>query len=218
MPQSLKRVEAANALPFTTYRTRFFPSPLDPVTIPSIPPLSYEIRLEAWSSLTSDEFSACFNLIASTSADAYAASSVGWSPAKKRKEMQLPDLRYLLVLAPSEDNNKKVEGFVSFMLTYEDGHEVVYCYEIHLSDRMRARGIGRHLVQLVEEAGIMAGMEKSMLTVFVENEAARRFYDRLGYRVDDYSPGPRKLRNGTIKEPTYLILSKTLVNAENRER
>jgi len=32
----------------------------------------------------------------------------------------------------------------------------------------------------------------------------------LGYGIDEYSPLPRKLRTGTIKEPDYHILSKLL--------
>ncbi|EKV04297.1 Acyl-CoA N-acyltransferase [Penicillium digitatum] len=101
-------------------------------------------------------------------------------------------------------------GFLSFMATYEDGKEVVYCYEIHLSPAARGRGIGKLLMDRMEGIGRAVGLEKSMLTVFKSNEIARRFYERLGYEVDEYSPRPRMLRNGTIKDVDYLILSKML--------
>ncbi|CAG8909390.1 unnamed protein product [Penicillium egyptiacum] len=103
-----------------------------------------------------------------------------------------------------------VLGFLSFMVTYEDGKEVVYCYEIHLSPTARGRGAGTLLMGRMEGIGRAIGLEKSMLTVFKSNESARRFYERLGYEVDEYSPRPRKLRNGTIKDVDYLILSKML--------
>ena len=103
------------------------------------------------------------------------------------------------------------EGFLSFMLTYEDGREVIYVYEIHLAETLRGGGIGRHLMGMVEEIGRKVGVDKVMLTVFVANERARQFYERLGYGVDEYSPQERRLRGGVVKAPDYVILSKTLI-------
>ncbi|KAL8765470.1 MAG: hypothetical protein Q9194_006555 [Teloschistes cf. exilis] len=205
------RIEEANRLSLASYRNSFLPSSLDPAPASGEPHLAYSIRFEGSSTISPTDLNACFNLIASSSANAYASSSIGWSPAKKRKEMKLLDLRYLLVeLRPTDQSDQRIDGFLSFMLTYEDGYEVVYCYEIHLAPYMQGQGIGRHLMTLVEEAGTKAGVAKSMLTVFVENQAAIEFYEKLGYLVDEYSPEPRKLRNGSIKMPTYSILSKSL--------
>ncbi|KAJ5280765.1 hypothetical protein N7478_006137 [Penicillium angulare] len=209
------------------------------------------------STIPAADLEACLNLIELTSSEAYAASGVGWSRTKKRKEMQLPDMKYLIVrdsaltgnsagarvgadadadrsdgpakdedgtelgVAGSEDKSedseslgnkadKGVLGFLSFMVTYEDGKEVVYCYEIHLSAEARGRGLGGLLMKRMEEIGRSVGLEKTMLTVFKSNMAACRFYEKGGYVVDEHSPQPRKLRNGTIKEFDYLILSKRL--------
>lgn len=63
-----------------------------------------------------------------------------------------------------------------------------------------------------EDIGRRVGLEKTMLTVFKSNTKAVRFYKRCGFEIDEYSPQPRKLRNGTVKEPDYLILSKMLDN------
>lgn len=128
--------------------------------------------------------------------------------------MRLPDMRYLLIKSVGEGAQRAgaVEGFLSFMLTYEDGYEVVYCYEIHLGPQLRGSGVGKRLMGLMEEVGRAAGVVKAMLTVFVENEAALRFYEKLGYEVDESSPAPRKLRNGVVKNPTYHILSKSLAS------
>jgi hypothetical protein len=70
-----------------------------------------------------------------TSAEDYKKSKNGWKPRSKRKEMKLLDLKYLLV--KSGGNEGKVEGFMSFMPTYEDGYPVIYCYEIHLSTALQ---------------------------------------------------------------------------------
>ena len=103
-----------------------------------------------------------------------------------------------------------VEGFMSFMLTWEDGVEVIYCYEIHLAERVRGMGLGRRLMGRLEDVGRKAEVGKAMLTVFRKNEAAVRFYERLGYEEDEFSPRPKKLRNGVVKELDYLIMSKSL--------
>jgi hypothetical protein len=191
------------------------------------PHSTYTINLETASTISPTELEQCFELITLTSSSAYQASGLGWIPDKKRQEMRLPDMRYLIVRnsaaghaghaekgegeGEGEEKEKvQVEGFCSFMLTYEDGREVVYCYELHLAPRLRRLGLGKKLMGLVEGVGRKVGVEKAMLTVFVENRGGRRFYEGLGYKVDEYSPRPRRLRGGVVKEPTYLILSKRL--------
>ena len=206
----MPRIEAANALSLPAFKQAYMPN--DPAKSTFTSPntdTTYYITLQTSSTISPADFDACFHLIESTSASAYRTSSVGWSAAKKRKEMRLPDLRYLLVRAGGSATGV-VEGFVSFMLTYEDGHEVVYCYEIHLSPGLRGCGLGGRLMRRVEEVGIRIGVEKAMLTVFVANVGAVEFYGRLGYEGDVYSPRARKLRNGIIKKADYVILSKEL--------
>lgn len=196
------------------------------------------------------DLEACLDLVELTSGEAYAASSGGWSRPKKRKEMKLPDMKYLIVRgegrsaatqsprrdaadaparaseatpsadewedigfeadAGAEKEQGEILGFLSFMVTYEDGKEVVYCYEIHLSSEARGKGLGRLLISRMEDIGKAVGLEKAMLTVFKSNTVARAFYEKGGYGVDENSPQPRRLRNGTIKEVDYLILSKML--------
>lgn len=52
--------------------------------------------------------------------------------------------------------------------------------------------------------------EKTMLTVFTANERGVRFYEKLGYAKDEYSPPAKQLRNGTKVEAEYVILSKAI--------
>lgn len=95
---------------------------------------SYSISLEASSSLHKDDFEACFNLIELTSSEDYKRSVDGWKPKNKRKEMKLLDLKYLLA---KNDSTGNVEGFLSFMPTYEDDFPVLYIYEIHLAPSLQ---------------------------------------------------------------------------------
>ena len=182
--------------------------------------MDYVLDLYTAKTIPSADFEACFGLIELTSSNAYDGSSVGWSPSKKRMEMKLPDMKYLIARRTSRSEKQKDEsepakpilGFLSFMVTYEDGKEVIYCYEIHQSPEAQGLGLGRQLMMTCEDIGRRVGLEKIMLTVFKSNTKAMRFYERCGFGVDEYSPEPRRLRNGTVKEPDYLILSKMLDN------
>lgn len=200
------------------------------------------------------DLEACLDLIEETSGSAYATSGIGWSRPKKRKEMKLPDMKYLLVRGTREtgritdepsssptlqskpgsgsglggldsgsdvmagnrqgealsSEDGRILGFLSFMVTYEDGKEVIYCYEIHLSSMARGKRLGALLMARMEGIGKLIGLEKAMLTVFKSNKGAREFYKKGGYEVDENSPPARTLRNGTVKEYDYEILSKVL--------
>ena len=197
-------VEANNSLTHAAFAERFL-SNIDLTFTPPSSTKAYQITLETSESLGPESLDECFNLIATTSRQHYAPSSMGWHPKQKLKEMRLPDLRYLLVRQSLES---PLAAFASFMLTYEDGREVVYVYEIHMVNEVRGSGLGKMLMGIVYEVGRRVGMEMVMLTVFVSNEGARSFYEKLGYVTDDYSPQPRVLRNGTVKYPDYTILSK----------
>ena len=215
MAPAIGAIEMSNALPLAEYRKKFWPHNTTVTHTHKDVSRTYSISLESSSTLSDEDFRACFNLIASTSSDDYEGSSMGWSPAKKWKEMRLPDLRYIVLKQKEDDKGQdglsEVEGFLSFMLTYEDGYEVIYCYEIHLSPQLQGTGLGKRLMAMMEGVGKAARVEKAMLTVFKTNKAAMSFYERLGYDEDEYSPRPRKLRGGVVKEPDYMILSKPLI-------
>jgi N-alpha-acetyltransferase 40 len=94
---------------------------------------AYALRLVRAGLLTDDELEACFNLVDETSGPDYRASTVGWRPDRKRKEMRAEHLRYVLVL----NHRQEVRGFISMMPCFEEGLAVVYCYEIHLKEELR---------------------------------------------------------------------------------
>jgi ribosomal protein S18 acetylase RimI-like enzyme len=52
---------------------------------------------------------------------------------------------------------------------------------------------------------------KVMLTVFNSNQRGVRFYEKLGFTKDEFSPPPKILRNGTKVETEYVILSKSIL-------
>ncbi|KAH7412422.1 acyl-CoA N-acyltransferase [Cadophora sp. MPI-SDFR-AT-0126] len=175
----------------------------------------YTLTLTPSSALSPTDFTSCFNLIERTSSDDYRHSKDGWNPRAKKREMRLLDLKYLLVRRHEKEDGGngegKVEGFVSFMPTWEDGVPVVYCYEIHLGEGLRGTGLGKTLMHYLLTIGkAIPSVKKVMLTVFTRNERAVAFYRKLGYEKDEYSPLPRVLRNGTVVEAEYVILSRAV--------
>lgn len=186
----------------------------------------YEISVHTASTIPATDLESCFKLIELTSSAAYKDSSMGWSASEKRKEMKLPDMKYMILRRRATANipngYENVEGddqssdtgefagFIEFMVTYEDGYEVLYCYEIHLMPEVQSQGLGEELMERFERIGRAIGLEKAMLTVFKSNSRALKFYMRVGYTEDESSPRPRKLRNGNVKEADYMIMSKSL--------
>ena len=116
-------------------------------------------------------------------------------------------MRYLVV---RRSGQPQILGFASCMLTYEDGKEVIYLYEIHLMDQLRGVGLGRYLIELVSGIGRNAGVEKMMLTVFNRNTQAAEWYSRLGFSNDEFQPEAKTLRSGVVKQGDYRILSRSI--------
>lgn len=54
---------------------------------------------------------------------------------------------------------------------------------------LQGKGLGKFLMQLLELMGRKARVARLMLTVFHGNAAARGLYSRLGYTLDEDSPG-----------------------------
>lgn len=172
----------------------------------------YSLSLSQAQSTSDDDLEACFYLVKETSEKDYAASSRGWNPKFKREEMREPDLRYILI----KDSSDQVCGYTSLMPTIEEGQAVVYCYEIHLKPELRGTGLAGLLMGFLDTvARNIEVVEKVMLTVFTCNTRAVKFYQHCGFGVDDISPRRRKLRNGVVKEPDYVIMSKRVERAQN---
>jgi N-alpha-acetyltransferase 40 len=198
----VKLVETVNALPFPDFMSRYVPHWGHVESCPDQDGLYWHCG-DA-NGLLRKMIPDCLELVELTSRAHYEASEIKWSSTKKRKEMELPDMKYLI----ATDREGSVQGFVSFMVTYEDGYEVVYIYEIHFAPNWQGKGMGKRLMAVVEDIAHNVGVAKVMLTVFRANDRAISWYFTLGYQEDEFSPGPRKLRNGTIKQPSYAILSK----------
>lgn len=158
----------------------------------------------------------------------------GWNDWKKRKELEDSNARFIIATyaeASAEENpgtdasNTKDNptattssaalptstvgqplAFIHMRFEMEGDDPVLYVYEFHVERAVQGRGIGRFLMQSTELISRKAGLAKVMLTVFKANFAANGLYSKLGYTLDESSPG-------TV-DPAgnhgYEILSKSL--------
>ncbi|KAA8913030.1 acyl-CoA N-acyltransferase [Sphaerosporella brunnea] len=201
-------ITAHNALRLSALQTHL---PAPPASPPGGAASAASITLHTTSTIPAHTFTACFELVAKNMMAMYKRSSMGWSAPAKRREMMMPAMRFLVMSIPAgEDAEEEVLGFASFMVTQEEGEEVIYCYELQLAESVRGVGHGARLMQVLEGFGKNVGLAKAMLTVFAENTGAMRFYRRAGYDIDKISPKPRVLRSGEVRDPSYYIFSKAI--------
>ncbi|KAI7199051.1 hypothetical protein KC343_g811 [Hortaea werneckii] len=176
-------------------------------------------ELESAKSMSSDHLNLCFSLIEATSIQDYKNSSFGWCPKRKKKEMKEKGMRYVMIERDNPD--EPLHGFLSFLPTHDSSPSVpvLYIYEIHLREIARGKGNGKILMQTAMQVAKNLGVEKVMLTCFLSNKKALRFYRKCGFRVDACSPEEKSTRK-TVLKPDYVILSRRVngsTEAENQE-
>lgn len=127
-----------------------------------------------------------FDLVSQNMRELYEASQWGWSENAKRKELVHRDAWYLVARSEADDSPV---GFIHFRFDMDDGMSVLYCYELQLESRVQRRGLGSHLMRLLDQLAAHFRMCKTVLTVFKSNTGALAFYQKaLGYRIDETSP------------------------------
>ncbi|GLC68754.1 hypothetical protein PLESTF_000733200 [Pleodorina starrii] len=109
-----------------------------------------------------------------------------WSDTKKRKQLTSAASRFLI--AHDAGAGRAPLAYVNYRFEEDEGHAVLYCYELQVTPAAQSRGLGRMLMELAERIAWGAGMSKLVLTVFCENTAAVAFYLKLGYDLDETSP------------------------------
>jgi len=97
-------------------------------------------------------------------------------------------------------------AFIHMRFEMEGDDPVLYVYEFHVESTVQGRGVGRFLLQAAELISRKAGLAKIMLTVFTANSVANGLYSKLGYTLDETSPGTVD----PVGNHGYEILSKLL--------
>lgn len=105
-----------------------------------------------------------------------------WSWTPKRVAGHMRQRENMVVIAKADGE------LVGFVMAHF-GAERVHLTLLGVDQEHQHRGIGRKLVQWVEESAVVAGIFTVNLEVRATNHAGRRFYARLGYRELGASPG-----------------------------
>lgn len=109
-----------------------------------------------------------------------------WEDASTSSSSSSPSSSTLLKSSRSKaltqsTTTSQIVGFLSFMITDEEGAEVIYTYELDIHPSYQKLGLGKRLMVIMEAFGDKVQVEKSMLTCFDSNVGARRFYEKIGY-------------------------------------
>jgi ribosomal protein S18 acetylase RimI-like enzyme len=91
---------------------------------------------------------------------------------------------------------------------YERESDYLHFHRLSVLPAYRRRGVGRLLIDYVENRARALGLTGVRLGVRLALERLRSYYDRLGYRFREY-----RTHSG-YPEPTYAILEKDLRRAE----
>ncbi|KAL7414834.1 acyl-CoA N-acyltransferase [Mrakia frigida] len=163
---------------------------------------------------TPAEKTSIFSIFSSNMKSFYVDSSFGWKPLVKKAELFHSQARYIVARRSPSSFSGEVAGYLGWRFvvdeTVEGGEDaVVYLYELSISPKHQKMGLGRILVEGVEELGRKAGMKKVVLTSLKKNLGAVAFYSRMGYEIDPTSPS-RSEPDEDQNEFDYEILSKTL--------
>ncbi|KAK6291734.1 N-alpha-acetyltransferase 40 isoform X2 [Coregonus clupeaformis] len=138
----------------------------------------------------------------------YEQSEWGWKEREKRDEMKDERAWYLL----ARDTDSSPVAFSHFRFDVECGEEVLYCYEVQLESRVRRKGLGKFLIQILQLIANSTQMKKVMLTVFKHNRGAYQFFrEALQFEIDDTSPS---MSGCCGDDCTYEILSRRTKHAE----
>ncbi len=167
------------------------------------------------SPLPDNLLNSCLNLFQENMSEMYKKSSWGLDMKEKEEELTHENARYLLVV-DSENKDDKGRGlllaFAHFRFEVDDDdqptQEVLYLYEIQISQLGQRNGIGKRLMQIMEIMAMQMKMRRVMLTVFKNNTDAMSFYRALKYSIDPSSPSQFG------EEADYEILSKCVYRGE----
>ena len=103
-----------------------------------------------------------------------------WRPRRVAASIRAPEVNVLV--ARIHDN---LAGFAIMRYGDDDAHLDL----LAVAPSYRRAGVGRQILEWLEKCAVVAGIFSITLEVRAENEGARAFYQRMGYRIQAELPG-----------------------------
>ncbi|XP_071798167.1 N-alpha-acetyltransferase 40-like [Asterias amurensis] len=167
--------------------------------------LNLTIDCQRSTSLSEEYLDWAFNLTKKNMQTLYENGNSGWKSWEKKEELTDERAWYLI----AKDAEGTPVGFVHFRFDLDFEEEVVYCYEIQLTEGIRRKGLGKFLMQILSLIAHKTQMRKVMLTVFKDNTSAYGFFKNvLNFDVDETSPSLYDPMNE--EDYDYEIMSKEI--------
>jgi GNAT superfamily N-acetyltransferase len=152
------------------------------------------LRLEFSPKLTRSEVDWAFDLTKEHMEDRYDNSGYGWDDDDKRRELTEQGTRFILVrenVAESSSGGKLL-GFVHFRFTVQGeimdtmaGEPCLFLWDIHLEESVQRKGLGKHLLTLLELIARREKMKYVAVPIQLNDEWAKNWIQRMkGYQPD----------------------------------
>jgi [ribosomal protein S18]-alanine N-acetyltransferase len=103
-----------------------------------------------------------------------------WTPARVAASIRAPNVNVLVAC---------IHGTIAGFAIMRYGDDIAHLDLLAVAPPYRRAGIGRQLLEWLEQCAIVAGIFNVTLEVRAGNEGAQRFYKRMGYRMLLQLPG-----------------------------
>lgn len=144
--------------------------------------------------LTKKEAEQCFETVKENMEDKYDASGYGWDDEDKMKELREDGARFILVREwPEEEGVEKgnLVGFAHFRISVTGdfmdemtGESCLILWDIHLDEEYRQKGIGKHIMMMMEIMARKHSIDHVVVPVQLEDEDSLSWVQKLkGYEV-----------------------------------
>jgi GNAT superfamily N-acetyltransferase len=160
-----------------------------------------DLSIEFATQLSKDDAQWAFDLVRDNVKENYESSGYGWDDEDKMRELTEKGTRFLVVREwPSEKGATKGEpvGFVHFRFTVQGevvdkmaGEPCLFIFDIHIEDHSQRKGLGKHLLMILELIARREKMKAISLPVQLTDTETKNWIAHIGrgWAVDESLSG-----------------------------
>lgn len=154
-----------------------------------------QLQIDFSTKLTMIEINRSFELTKTHMENIYESSGYGWDDEEKMHELTEQGARFLLIRANIERNGRassKLLGFVHFRFTVQGnvvdqmaGEPCLYIWDIQLDKTIQRKGVGRHLITLLELIARREKMNYVSLPIQNTDDQSKSWISKIrGFKID----------------------------------